>query len=270
VTRILITGGAGHLGRKLAAAFAGDGHDILRLDRTAAEGVIVADLAIWDESWTRHFEGVDAVVHLAGTPRPDASWFEVQTANIDLTLNVLEAAAQAGVKRLVFASSNWVLAGHRRDEGPLSGATPPYPINPYGASKLFGERLGKHYSERRGLSTIALRIGYCQHSEGNRPGPHMAHGLWGQSMWLSDEDLCEGFRCAITAPAGLAHAVLNLMSDNQGMRWDLSETRRAIGFEPRARSSPQATAELREQEDFVREALAMASGLTALLDRRRL
>lgn len=270
MTRILITGGAGHLGRKLAVALGQDGHEVLCLDRQSGDGVIVADLAVWDEGWTRHFDGVDAVVHLAATPRSDASWADVQTANIDLTLNVFEAAAQAQVKRLVFASSNWVLAGHRQHDGPLSAETPPYPINAYGASKLFGERLGKLYGERRGLSTIALRIGYCQHAEGNRPGPHMAHGLWGQSMWLSDEDLCDGFRRAIAARADLAHAVLNLMSDNDGMRWDLSETARAIGYEPRSHFRPEATPALREQEDFVRDALSTSSRLMALLDRRRL
>lgn len=270
MTRILITGGAGHLGRKLAAAFGEDGHDIVRLDRQAADGVIVADLASWDEGWTRYFANVEAVVHLAATPRADASWAEVQSANIDLTLNVFEAAAQAGTRRLVFASSNWVLAGHRQHDGPLSAESVPFPINPYGASKLFGERLGKLYGERRGLSTIALRIGYCQHAEGNRPGPHMAHGLWGQSMWLSDEDLCEGFRRAIAAPPEITHAVLNLMSDNQGMRWDLSETTRAIGYQPRSRFCPTATPALREQEDFVRDALATSDRLSALLDRRRL
>ena len=89
-------------------------------------------------------------------------------------LNVYEAAVRHGVRRLVFASSNWTMAGHRFAEGPLTTDREPYPINAYGVSKLVGERLGRSYSDRRGLSVICFRIGYCQHIPGNPPGPTMS------------------------------------------------------------------------------------------------
>ena len=60
----------------------------------------------------------------------------------------------------------------------------------------------------------------------------MARGAWGQEMWLSDRDLCHAMYCAIQAE-GVSHAVLNLTSDNPGMRWDIEETRRVIGYRPR-------------------------------------
>jgi hypothetical protein len=104
-------------------------------------------------------------------------------------------------------------------------------VNPYGASKLFGERAGRSLAERAGISVLALRIGYCQHSEGNRPGPHMLDGVWGQQMWLSDRDLCQGFERAVLA-ADIRFTVLNLMSNNPGMRWDIDETRRVLGYTP--------------------------------------
>ena len=77
--------------------------------------------------------------------------------NIDLTLNVFSAAEAHRVKRLVFASSNWVMAGYRLGKQRLTTSLPPRPTNPYGCGKLFGERAGRNLSERTGISFIALR-----------------------------------------------------------------------------------------------------------------
>jgi nucleoside-diphosphate-sugar epimerase len=123
------------------------------------------------------------------------------------------------------------MAGYRADEQRLTTSLPPWPVNPYGCGKLFGERGGRDLAARTGISFIALRIGYCQHAPGNVPGPHMELGLWGQQMWLSDRDLCHGVERAVLAE-GVPFAILNLMSDNPGMRWDLDETRRVIGYAP--------------------------------------
>lgn len=57
----------------------------------------------------------------------------------------------------------------------------------------------------------------------------MAMGRWGQEMWLSDRDFLNGMLAAISAK-DVPFAVLNLMSNNPGMRWDLSETQRTIGY----------------------------------------
>ena len=59
----------------------------------------------------------------------------------------------------------------------------------------------------------------------------MAMGRWGQEMWLSDRDYLGGMQAAITAE-GVDFAVLNLMSDNPGMRWDIEETKTVIGYAP--------------------------------------
>ena len=89
-------------------------------------------------------------------------------------MNVFQAARRNGAKRLVFASSNWVMAGYRFGTERLTTDLPPWPINPYGHSKLFGERVGRSFAEQHNLSVIAFRIGWCQREHGNRPGPHMA------------------------------------------------------------------------------------------------
>jgi NAD+ dependent glucose-6-phosphate dehydrogenase len=247
MTRIVVTGAAGSIGRKLRHAFSGLDIDLDAIDLHPHEGAGIeqGDLTIWDADWRARFEGADAVIHLAGAASPDAPWSQLQTANIDATLHVFEVAARARVPRVVFASSNWVLAGHRFGEAPLQSRSEPLPVNGYGASKLVGERIARFYAEVHGLSTVCLRIGYCQHKEGNRPGPDMAWGLWGQQMWLSDDDLCAGFLRAATHPLVPSSChVINLVSDNQGMRWDLSEAASAIGYLPKDASVPVETSEI--------------------------
>ena len=265
---VLITGATGNLGNKLRAHFAALGWSLRLLD-VAARGdgaVVEADLSAWDDAWAAQFEGVDAVAHLAGDPSPCASWASAQRLNIDLTQNVYEAAARHRVRRLVFASSNWVMAGYRPGEGQLDTVTDPYPINPYGVSKLVGERLGRSYFERWGLQVACMRIGYCQRGE-NRPGQQMGMGSWGQAMWLSDRDFCHGFERAVLAE-GVGFAVLNLMSDNPGMRWDIETTRQAIGYAPQDGARPVLTDAIIENEAAVRDARALIESVKGMVSRR--
>lgn len=170
---------------------------------------------------------------------------------------------------MVFASSNWVLGGYRFTDERLTPELTPWPVNAYGMAKLAGERIGKSFAERHGLSVICFRIGYAQREPGNRPGPHMAWGLWGQAMWLSDRDLCQGFEKAVLAPPELRFAVLNLMSDNPGMRWDLSETRRLLGYAPQDGAAPVITEEVAREEALSRDGWAAMESLRAFLMRRR-
>lgn len=268
---ILITGGAGNIGRKLRHHFEARGDRVRLLD--VADGgdpaIQVADLARWDPAWVNSFKGVDCVFHLAGDPSPRASWESIQQLNIDLTLNVYEAAAREGARRLVFASSNWTMAGHRFSDGPLTTDMPPYPVNAYGVSKLLGERLGRSYSERWGLSVVCFRIGYNQRDHDNRPGAHMGWSSWGQLMWLSDRDMCAAFEAAVEAPASLRFAVANLMSDNPGMRWDLDGLRSALGFAPADGSPAVITDAMRSQESSSQKAHELIEAARAFLADRR-
>ena len=142
---VLITGASGNIGTKLRAHFAALGWTLRLLDADARgdPSVQPADLTQWDDAWVARFAGVDTVIHLAGDPSPRASWASVQRLNIDLTANVYEAAAAQRVRRVVFASSNWVMAGHRSAAGPLTTDMEPHPVNAYGVSKLVGERMGR-------------------------------------------------------------------------------------------------------------------------------
>lgn len=269
MTTIVITGAAGNIGTKLRRHFESLGWTLRLLDTHAADPAIQqADLAAWSDTWARHCDGADAVIHLAADPSPRANWTDITRLNLDLTLNVFEAAARQHAKRLIFASSNWVVAGHRYETAALTPDTPPYPVNPYGVSKLVGERLGRSFSDRWGLSVICFRIGYCQRGE-NLPGDHMGWGRWGQDMWLSDRDLCQGFEKAVTAPADLRFAVLNLMSANAGMRWDMEPTRTAIGYVPLDRATPRETPDERAHTEASRLARGLIETTESFIQERR-
>ena len=267
---IVIAGAAGNIGGKLRRHFESLGWRLRLLDITDGgdPAVRACDLSQWDEAWVADFAQADAVILLAGDRSPYASWSSVQRLNLDLTLNVYEAAARQGVRRLVFASSNWTMAGYRFGSGALPCDAAPSPINAYGASKLFGERLGRSFSDRWGMSVICFRIGYCLRGD-NLPGPHLQFGTWGQDMWLSDRDLCDGYEKAVTAPDKVKFAVLNLMSDNPGMRWDIDTTRQTIGYAPRDGAASVHTASQQQLTEVARNTRNLIDSAEAWLEQTR-
>lgn len=231
---VLITGAGGHLGRKLFDLLEADpDYEVSGLDIRDVEHprIHTADISEGD-AWAAHLDGVDVVVHLAGDREPTATWPSAIKNNMDATLSLYHHAAARGVKRVVLASSNWLHGDKRFTRDRLTSDTPPGPVNAYGMSKLFCERTGEYFAKHHGLSVICLRIGWTQWTHNNRPGPHMAMGRWGQEMWLSDRDFLNGMMAAISV-GNVEFAVLNLMSDNRGMRWDIAETQRTIGYAPK-------------------------------------
>lgn len=245
---VLITGAGGHLGRKLFDCleiderFVVSGLDMRPVDHP---NIHVANLAEAPE-WTRHFEGVDVIIHLAGDREPTASWASSVKNNMDATLDLYHHAARMGVSRVVLASSNWIQGDKRFTNDALDENTPPGPVNAYGMSKLFCERSGAYFAKNHDLSVICLRIGWTQWAHDNQPGAHMAMGRWGQEMWLSDRDFLEGVKSAISAE-NVKFAAVNLMSNNSGMRWDMQGTKDAIGFVPQDGSAAKLNFKLRVQ-----------------------
>ncbi len=231
---VLITGACGNIGRKLRRAWAGV-YDLVLID-LAADGsepeVDRADLADFDEEWADLFEGVDAVVHLAANASELASWADLQGPNLDATANVLHAAALAGVDRFIFASSNHAMGGYRDvGNGPIAEDLPPRPGNPYGASKLAGERLGRACSVAFDLDFVGLRIGWVQSGE-NRP--ETLPDDWARGLWLSDGDCARLFTRAVEADLEAeSFVVVNGTSRNAGSRWPLERAESLLGYVPR-------------------------------------
>ena len=102
--------------------------------------------------------GADCVFHLAAivsVPRSMAAPLEVNEVNATGTLSVLEAAREAGVKKLVYSSSSAVYGDS--PGSPKTELTPPEPLSPYAASKLAGEYSCEVYRRSFGLPTASLR-----------------------------------------------------------------------------------------------------------------
>jgi nucleoside-diphosphate-sugar epimerase len=227
---IVITGAAGNIGGKLCTHLEAVGGYQLRLldiDARGDPGIMQANLATYDEDWAKLFAGADAVVHLAANPNNGASWEELTGPNIDALLNIYLAAQRFGVRRVVFASSVWAMAGRLNDDAPIDAGEPNPGHNRYGASKAFGERVGKAFAEVCGVETVALRLG--GYAPDDKQPPLLLR--WEAECRISARDVCIGFELALKADVD-GFAVVNLISLNPGSRWSLTETNQLIGFEP--------------------------------------
>jgi uronate dehydrogenase len=244
---VLITGAAGNLGSKLRRSLE-DRYPLrlLDLDPKGDPAIVPADLSHWDPAWLNQFKGVEVVVHLAADPTAHQTWPKLIGSNVDAVINVFEAAARSGVRRVVYASSNHVMGGYKDDPEParLTTDLPPRPgahyvvggqardSSAYGSAKLFGERLGKCYAAARGITVLAVRIGWVQPGA-NRPEDIPAErDAWFRLMWLSNRDYCHLMTRCIRAEPLPPFAIVNGMSANTGMRWDIEYTRQLLGYEP--------------------------------------
>lgn len=162
----LVTGGAGFIGSNLVARLLADGHRVRVIDNLSTgkrervpEGAefVLADFTRLDEI-KPHFAGIDGVFHVGALPRIPFSIehpIEAATANIFGTLNVLVAARDAGVKRVVYSASSSAYGA--QPELPLRPDMPVNPLNPYALHKQVGEVFCRHFSFFYGLETVSLR-----------------------------------------------------------------------------------------------------------------
>ncbi len=162
----LVTGGAGFIGSHLAKRLLADGHTVRVLDNLSTgkrervpEGAefVPADFTNLDDI-KPYFVGVEGVFHVGALPRIPFSIehpVEAATANIFGTLNVLVAARDAGVKRVVYSASSSAYGA--QPELPLRPDMPVNPLNPYALHKQVGEVFCRHFSFFYGLETVSLR-----------------------------------------------------------------------------------------------------------------
>lgn len=161
-----MTGGAGFIGSTLVDHLLADGHTVRVLDDLStgyADNVApAADLVVGDvadiDAVRRAVEGVEVVFHQAAhrsVARSVETPLETDRANVGGTLNVLVAAREAGVRRVVSASSSSVYGGAAVRPTPESA--PLIPRSPYAVSKLAGEHYCRVFAELYGLETVSLR-----------------------------------------------------------------------------------------------------------------
>jgi UDP-glucose 4-epimerase len=164
--RALVTGGAGFIGSNLVDALVNAGDDVVVLDdlstgfaanvhrdATVVEGEVSDPAAV-----ARAVAGCEVVFHQAAhraVLRSVEQPLDTDRANVGGTLTVLVAARDAGVRRVVCASSSSVYGG--AEQLPTPETAPLVPRSPYAVSKLAGEHYGRVFWELFGLETVALR-----------------------------------------------------------------------------------------------------------------
>ena len=184
-SRTLVIGANGLVGRVLVRGLAG-----LPMTFTDRSRLDVSDpLAL-----RREFAGHEQVVHLA-SPRRRPMWTQEDfDASLCMVRDVLDAAAEAGVKRLVLPSS--VLAtsnAQLRGTTKVSVADTEPPDSEFGRSRLLVEGLGRK-AAANGMEVVCIRLGTVRHPDAPVPRPEL------RNQWLSHEDCVALFRACLGAP----------------------------------------------------------------------
>jgi nucleoside-diphosphate-sugar epimerase len=163
--RIVFTGAAGGIGTMTRPLLARLYPGLVLSDRVKpndllpTETFVAADLTKPDEV-AALVAGAHSVIHLGGHS-VEGTWDQILNANIIGCYNLFEAAHAAGVKRVIFASSNHAIGFYPRKKKIRTDVTV-RPDSRYGVSKAFGEALGALYSDKHGLAVTCLRIGACR------------------------------------------------------------------------------------------------------------
>ena len=240
--KVLVTGMSGLIGGLLRRHLEDDGgYELTALNRRPLDGVrcIQADITDLD-AIKPAFVGQDTVVHLAAHLK-DEPFETLQSANLTGVYNVYEAARSAGVRRVIFASSGSTIKGwedvlpyramaeERYEDVPKSWPMITHemvrPRGAYGASKVWGEAVGRHFSDAYGISVLCVRIGsVLGHNDPSRIGSSMA--------WLSHRDVVDILVRCINASEDLSYDIFLATSRNRYGYRDLEHARDVLGYVP--------------------------------------
>ena len=218
----------------------------LDLTTIPAEKLHVADVSDF-AAVAQALAGMEAVVHLAADPDGRAGWDSVLANNIIGAHNVFEAARQAGVRRVIYASTNQVVFGYGAEEAnrpllagrfdqvnaaayrPIDHTRPARPLSDYACSKVFGEALAHMYAYQYGLSCLCLRIGWVV-ADDRLPSARA------RSLWCSQRDIVQLVERCLNAPDSLRFDVFFGQSDNRYNLVDIQHARDVLGYAPQDRA----------------------------------
>lgn len=270
--KVLLTGASGYIASQMLKTYR-DRYDLTLIDAVSndargnpVDGVQVVDLIDPDQSgYQSHFEGQDAVIHLAykrsspggvyGDAIPQIDRFATELENVQMANNVYRASYDAGVKRVVVASSNhaadWYEHAliHNRTKEMVFPEEMPLSDNFYGWAKAAYELLAHPYAcgaFGRKLEIVQVRIGNPRETDADAllANPDPLHGGTGQSTYkrglgahFSERDLRQLFIKAIETPNienehGVPWQVVYGISNNTRAFWSLESARRVLGYEP--------------------------------------
>lgn len=168
--RVLVTGGAGFIGSHLVDRLVADGHTVSVLERYSEEKkafltdifgkkitVVWADISSTSPSLIRYFRSIDWVFHMAGKPNVfDVDPMLFHKANVDGTIQVLEASRKARVSRFVYPAS---ISCYGDAKMYSTAETAPVRLQyPYALTKYLGERYVLHWGSVYQLPVVSLRL----------------------------------------------------------------------------------------------------------------
>jgi len=254
--RVGLTGAAGRVGTILSAELPQYGIEVVpfKYDATTGQGLDLSKVSV--EALSELFAGLDAVIHLAANPSPFAEWESLKQHNVDASYTVFEAARLAKVRRIVFASTNHTQHGLsvedfsspetlRVDHPVITVRDYFVPSSLYGASKAMCEVLGSYSAARYGLEFVAVRIGWIgeEHHPTREERDYYLQSLIGTSaeaymraIFLSREDCGLLFSRALKVDLTNARPPFVAVygtSNNPNPLFDLTETKKLLGYEPK-------------------------------------
>jgi nucleoside-diphosphate-sugar epimerase len=239
---VLVTGLSGLIGSALRPVLA-DEFNLSALNRSEVPGIPTtqASLENYDDILPA-FQEQDTVIHLAAKISDSAGWQALLETNVIGTRHVFEAAKEAGVKRVVFASSGATVSGWEQDEPYLSIIEGRYeeagaeismisesmatrPGNLYASTKIWGESLARFYAGTFGLEVVCLRIGFA--NEQDRPTNSRQF-----SVWNSQRDVVQAIRLAMDVELPDGFDVFFVLSNNRWGYRSLDHAKTGLGYEP--------------------------------------
>ena len=243
--KLVCTGGNGRLGRHVVALLR-DACRLTVLDTAPAEtNLAFVQADVTDASaLCRAFAGQDALIHLAAIPNPRTAPAEVTfRINVQGTFAVLQAAEEAGVRRVVVASSDSVVGFHYNPPDwqpqylPIDERHPLRPTEFYSLSKQVTETICRSYAERGRLEVVVIRPTHIvfppEHPELEARGRDlMNYHLW---TYVAPEDVARAFQLALALPAVRFETFLISAADGLNIRPTLELMRERYGFLPEIR-----------------------------------
>lgn len=246
--RILLTGGSGGVGSRLRPLML-ERYSKLTLsdlneppDLQPGETFVAADLAD-PGAVARAVQDIDGIVHLGGFA-VEGPWETILSANIVGCYNLFEQARLAGVKRIVFASSNHVMGFYPRTQS-VGVDDRVLPDSRYGVSKAFGEALGALYAHKHGVAVTCIRIGNVDDL------PVDQRRL---AIWIRPDDLFQLVTIGLERE-GVVYEIVYGMSDNARAWWDNSRARE-LGYAPRGRSEEHVAGAMAAQATIAPDPIA--------------
>lgn len=193
--RVLLTGAAGEIGTALRTGLRATYKNLRLTDLRPITGITPNETFIQTdisdrEALAQAMQGVDALIHMTGAPA-DHDLETLFRINARGLYDTFEAARRAGVKRIVYASSNHA-HGQYPIEIPVTPAHPARPDSMYGAFKVWGETMLQYYFDRHAIHSVSLRIGTY------RPLPIDQRSL---ATWLSPRDIVQLVDLSLRHPA---------------------------------------------------------------------